>query len=165
MSLTITDVDAVRSEGALKAPSEAAGAATDKQIQAAIRAAKRKMLEKIDLTTYDTVRDFSAIALENENNDDEHEAFLHAESCYTLAHLCRKLNAQQLSDTGIIQSIEIGKARQGFASSEEVKKISAVWEQDGNRWLAPYLAVPLDPIQLTPTSFASKNGTFYVGGL
>jgi hypothetical protein len=164
-TLTITDVDAVRSEGSLRSPSESNGAATNKQLQRAIRAAKRKMVEKIGKDAYETVRDFTSEELDVEANDDKHEAFLHAEACFAVADLIGKISIEQLSATGLIQSMETGKARTSFASSEEVKKISRGWEDDANRWLSSYLAVPTDAVTQEPTSFASRKGSLYVAAI
>lgn len=180
-TLTITDVDAVRSEGSLKAPSESSGAATDRQIQAAIRAARRRMIEKLTYADpsptalpgevisgevlYEATQAFTDGDLANEDKDEQYDALTHAESCFAIAHLFRKLNSQQLSASGLIQSIEIGKARQSFAAIADTSKLGAEWETEAMRWLTPYITAPVDAMTKAPTSFSSRKGSFYMAGI
>lgn len=180
-ALTITDVDAVRSEGSLKAPTDASGAASDKQIKSAIRMARRRMIARLTAVAqqvgsipavvtdgsvaYNAVLAYTDPQLLEEPYSDEYDAFLHAESCFAIAELCAVLNAQQLSDTGIIQSITIGKAQQAFVSQDELNKIRSTWEARANRFLAPYAPVQLDDNTQAPTMFASRKGTFYAGAI
>ncbi len=180
-ALTITDVDAVRSEGSLNAPSAASGAASDKQIKSAIRLARRRMIARLTAVAeqvgtlpavvtdgsiqYNAVLAYTDAQLLEEPYSDQYDSFLHAESCYTIAELCAILNAQQLGATGLIQSIEIGKARQQFVSQDEIAKIRATWESRANRFLSAYAPVQLDDITASPRMFASRKGTFYAGAI
>ncbi len=164
-ALTITDVDAVRSEGSLKAPSDASGAASDQQIKSAIRTARTRMIDKITKETYEMVRLWTDVDLTDADKSDQYDAFLSAESCYAVAQLTSKLNAQQLSNTGLIQSIEIGKARQSFVSTDEIAKMAQTWIERGNRALSKYLTVPLQATTQKPDSFTSKKGTFFMGAI
>ena len=115
----ITDATNVRTIGALNAPTVASGAASDNQVNAAIYDAQMRMVQKVGITVYAAVQAFDDADLEVPANADKQNAFIHAESCFAIAELCHILTAQQLSDTGIIQTVEVGKYRQNFTTSDE----------------------------------------------
>jgi hypothetical protein len=87
MALTITDVAAVREAGSLKDPASAPGAASNKQIQQAIKQAQQGMVLWLTKATYDLVKDYDSTALSDATKDlngytkaDQLNAFRQAES-------------------------------------------------------------------------------------
>jgi len=166
MSLTITDVAGVRSAGSLNEPAGSPGAATDKQLQAAIKFAVRDMQQLVTAAVYNEVRDYSETDLADADKAKKQNDFRQAESAFAISHLPRLLNAQQLAATGIISEIKTGEVTKRFSTSEGSMWIRDKWVEEAYRWLSTYL-----PTNITNAStqeveaVRSKRGGFYLSSI
>lgn len=156
--MTIAQVSDVRAAQALGSPSDQTAAATDDQLNAALRLGAFRMRE-ITGDLYDEVYGYNGLV---EWKRKRLQDFTFAESCFALGALPQVLAGAQKSKTGVKRSSKIGDATTEFASADDGQNERQVWEADGYRALAPYLTTKITGDSGKTIGARNKRSTFSI---
>jgi hypothetical protein len=109
----------------------------DTQIDAAIKYATTALKGLSLKVSYDTVLAYT------ESSSDEEQAmraaYVDAESCLALSRLLPVLTGAQLAQTGLVETVTVGKEVRNYVSASTRQAITENWRKQAMEFLAPYL--------------------------